>query len=148
MTDAFLVAVLSATVVSKHRFLKKKTFDFIMDSLNQTALMNLENRIIPDEELIDWGALMSPVDIFMFTIFTMPIVVLLNYSNTILGFFELAASVSRKYIVAKNLTPLQILLDFILNVPHFAILYWNIVEIKVCKKNPNSILCKDLLNIS
>ena len=67
-----------------------------MDSLNQTALMNLENRIITDEGLHNQLG-----NLVIFTLVTMPIVVLVNYSNSILGFFELAASVSRKYIVER-----------------------------------------------
>ena len=62
-----------------------------MDSLNQTALMNLENRIIIDRDTVVIYAT-------LIYIFAMPIVVLANYSNTIKGFFELVASVSGKFI--------------------------------------------------
>ena len=58
-----------------------------MDSLNQTALMKLGNHEVVNY-VLNQTALMNEVA---------------YYSNTILGFFELAASVTRKYIVAKNL---------------------------------------------
>ena len=66
-----------------------------MDSLNQTALMNLESKIIfGHSDLIDMALGLA----IPFYIFAMPIVVLANYSNTIKGLFELAASVSGKFI--------------------------------------------------
>ena len=60
--------------------------------LNQTALMNLENRISTTDRntVIAYATLLY--------IFAMPIVVLANYSKTIKGLFELAASVSGKFI--------------------------------------------------
>ena len=59
-----------------------------MDSLNQTALMNLENRIIT----INHDTLFRLILLY---IFAMPIVVLANYSKTIKGLFELAASAGK-----------------------------------------------------
>ena len=60
--------------------------------LNQTALMNLENRITTDH---DTDFIFTCATVY---IFAMPIVVLANYSKTIKGLFELAASVSGKFI--------------------------------------------------
>ena len=79
---------------------------FIMDSINQTAIMEVEDYEF--NSFLFWLGLFGLYIVFgIFLSFTMPIVVIVNYSNTILGFFELAASVSRKYPLWK-----QILLDF------------------------------------
>ena len=87
---------------------------FIMDSINQTALMDSLNQTaimeVEDYEFnsfLFWLGLFGLYIVFgIFLSFTMPIVIIVNYSNTILGFFELAASVSRKYTIV-HLTPLE-----------------------------------------
>ena len=66
-----------------------------MDSLNQTALMNLENKIIfgQGDQIYTMMTMAIPFYIFM-----MPILVFANYSNPSTIIFELAASVSGKFI--------------------------------------------------
>ena len=63
-----------------------------MDTLNSTALMKLENWSFYDnweDLLVDYTTL--------FAVFASPIVVFFNYSNSIKGLLELAASVLGKF---------------------------------------------------
>ena len=96
-----------------------------MDSLNQTALMKLENHAVDINEYLGLLGhfylfyLLAKISYFaqnfalnnptMLSIFMMPIVVtgMVNYFKVnLLGFFELAASITRKYKVAKNVNPI------------------------------------------
>ena len=59
-----------------------------MDSLNQTAIMEVEDYEF--NSFLFWLGLFGLYIVFgIFLSFTMPIVIIVNYSNTILGFFEL-----------------------------------------------------------
>ena len=63
-----------------------------MDTLNSTALMKLENRSFDGSTWEVFPFFYTP-----FAVFASPIVVFFNYSNTIKGLLELAASVLGKF---------------------------------------------------